>query len=29
MEREEPEKLKRAVVVDDLSGAADWILKKL
>jgi D-glycero-D-manno-heptose 1,7-bisphosphate phosphatase len=29
LEREEPEKLKRAVVVDDLSGAADWILKSL
>jgi D-glycero-D-manno-heptose 1,7-bisphosphate phosphatase len=28
LEREEPEKLKRAVVVDDLSGAADWILKQ-
>jgi D-glycero-D-manno-heptose 1,7-bisphosphate phosphatase len=26
LERSEPEKLKRAVVVDDLSGAADWIL---
>jgi D-glycero-D-manno-heptose 1,7-bisphosphate phosphatase len=29
LEREEPEKLKRAAVVDDLSGAADWVLKKL
>jgi D-glycero-D-manno-heptose 1,7-bisphosphate phosphatase len=28
LEREEPEHLKRAVVVDDLSGAADWILKQ-
>jgi D-glycero-D-manno-heptose 1,7-bisphosphate phosphatase len=28
LEREEPEPLKRAVVVDDLSGAADWILKQ-
>ena len=29
LEREEPEKLKRAVVVDDLTAAADWILKIL
>src|SRR5664280_2041805 len=29
LERVEAEKLKRAVVVDDLSGAADWILKNL
>ena len=29
LEREEPEQLKRAVVVDDLSGAADWILRSL
>jgi D-glycero-D-manno-heptose 1,7-bisphosphate phosphatase len=29
LEREEPEPLKRAVVVDDLSGAADWILRSL
>ncbi len=28
LERKEPEPLKRAVVVDDLSGAADWILKQ-
>jgi len=27
VERESPEELKRAVVVDDLNGAADWILK--
>ena len=27
LERVEAEKLKRAVVVDDLTGAADWILK--
>lgn len=27
-ERTEPEKLKRAVVVDDLNGAADWILSQ-
>ena len=27
LEQVEAEKLKRAVVVDDLSGAADWILK--
>ena len=26
LEREEPDKLTRAAVVDDLSGAADWIL---
>ena len=29
LEREEPEPLKRAVVVDDLTGAADWILRSL
>jgi D-glycero-D-manno-heptose 1,7-bisphosphate phosphatase len=29
LEREGPEQLKRAVVVDDLTGAADWILKDL
>ena len=29
LEREEPKPLKRAVVVDDLSGAADWILRSL
>ena len=29
LERESPEKLSRAVVVDDMSGAADWILKNL
>jgi len=29
LESVEVEKLKRAVVVDDLSGAADWILKNL
>ena len=29
LEQVEAEKLKRAVVVDDLSGAADWILKSL
>ena len=28
LERAEPEQLKRAVVVDDLPGAADWILKQ-
>jgi D-glycero-D-manno-heptose 1,7-bisphosphate phosphatase len=28
LEREEPEQLKRAVVVDDLTGAAEWILKQ-
>jgi len=27
LERESPDKISRAVVVDDLSGAADWILK--
>ena len=27
MERESPEKIKHAVVVDDLNGAADWILR--
>ena len=27
LERTEPDKLTRAVVVDDLNGAADWILK--
>jgi D-glycero-D-manno-heptose 1,7-bisphosphate phosphatase len=27
LERTEPDKLARAVVVDDLSGAADWILE--
>jgi D-glycero-D-manno-heptose 1,7-bisphosphate phosphatase len=27
VERESPEELKRAAVVDDLNGAADWILK--
>jgi ribonucleotide monophosphatase NagD (HAD superfamily) len=27
VERESPEELKRAVVVNDLNGAADWILK--
>ena len=27
LERVEAEKLKRAVVTDDLAGAADWILK--
>ncbi len=27
VERKSPEELKRAVVVDDLNGAADWILK--
>jgi D-glycero-D-manno-heptose 1,7-bisphosphate phosphatase len=26
LERKEPDKLKRAVVVDDLNGAAEWIL---
>jgi len=29
LERTEADKLSRAVVVDDLSGAADWILKNL
>ena len=29
MEQVEAEQLKRAVVVDDLSGAADWILRSL
>jgi D-glycero-D-manno-heptose 1,7-bisphosphate phosphatase len=29
LERTEPGKLTRAVVVDDLNGAADWILKNL
>ena len=29
LEREEPEKLKRAVVVDDLMAAAEWILRSL
>jgi len=29
LERAELEKLKRALVVDDLSGAADWILRSL
>jgi D-glycero-D-manno-heptose 1,7-bisphosphate phosphatase len=29
LERVEPEKLTRAVVVDDLDGAADWILNAL
>ena len=28
LERTEPEKLTRAVVVDDLNGAAEWILKQ-
>jgi len=28
LERTEPDKLARAVVVDDLSGAAEWILKQ-
>ncbi len=27
LERAEPDKLKRAVIVDDLRGAAEWILK--
>jgi ribonucleotide monophosphatase NagD (HAD superfamily) len=29
LEQVEAEQLKRAVVVDDLSGAADWILRSL
>ncbi|HEX7470750.1 MAG TPA: HAD family hydrolase [Verrucomicrobiae bacterium] len=29
LERESPEKISRAVVVDDLSGTADWVLKQL
>ena len=29
LERTEPDKLTRAVVVDDLNGAADWILKQI
>ncbi len=29
LERESPEKVSRAVVVDDLAGAADWILSPL
>jgi D-glycero-D-manno-heptose 1,7-bisphosphate phosphatase len=29
LEQVEPEKIKRAVVVDDLTGAAEWILKKV
>jgi D-glycero-D-manno-heptose 1,7-bisphosphate phosphatase len=29
LERESPESLKLAVMVDDLNGAADWILEKL
>jgi D-glycero-D-manno-heptose 1,7-bisphosphate phosphatase len=28
LERAEADKLKRAVVVDDLTGAAEWILKQ-
>ena len=28
LERESPEKISSAIVVDDLSGAADWILKQ-
>jgi D-glycero-D-manno-heptose 1,7-bisphosphate phosphatase len=28
LERAEPDKLKRAVIVDDLHGAAEWILKQ-
>jgi D-glycero-D-manno-heptose 1,7-bisphosphate phosphatase len=28
VERESPEKISRAVVVDDLAGAADWILSR-
>jgi ribonucleotide monophosphatase NagD (HAD superfamily) len=27
LERAEPDKLKRAVIADDLAGAAEWILK--
>jgi hypothetical protein len=27
LERAEPDKLKRAVIVDDLKSAAEWILK--
>ena len=29
LEREKPEPLKRAAVVDDLNGAAEWILRSL
>jgi D-glycero-D-manno-heptose 1,7-bisphosphate phosphatase len=29
LERASPEKISRAVVVDDLSGTADWVLKQL
>jgi len=29
LERESPEKISRAVVVDDLAGAAEWILNSL
>jgi D-glycero-D-manno-heptose 1,7-bisphosphate phosphatase len=29
LERVSPEKISRAVVVDDLSGTADWVLKQL
>jgi hypothetical protein len=28
LERKSPEPLKLAVIVDDLNGAADWILKQ-
>ena len=29
LEQKSPEPLKRAVMVDDLNGAADWILRPL
>ena len=29
LERESPDKISRAVIVDDLNGAADWILNQI